>query len=256
MFDSTKPYKRGVLLTQDSSVAKWPRTFTTSAHNRKEHPMASHGNTLEVGQFANLAAAVTKALPRNISHLDARLMAANGEGLADVLSRALRPINVLSQLKTWKTVTVGAYESLHEYERALRQENRILSSGARDLLRKKMTISGTQRKLDLVRVSPTQLGLRADCTYNDVCNRALELGLHLCDLEIGLALQLEHAGRFDDMLYVSMHPYLFEREQVILRLSSSLENKVSILELQQVSPFASFANPSVSLVFVRPQMTM
>ena len=50
------------------------------------------GNTLNIGQFANLVAAVTKALPRNISPRDALAWERNGDKLAKALALALCPL--------------------------------------------------------------------------------------------------------------------------------------------------------------------
>ena len=52
------------------------------------------GNTLNLGQFANLAAAVTKALPRDITPHDALAWEKNGEAHAKALALALRTLPI------------------------------------------------------------------------------------------------------------------------------------------------------------------
>lgn len=50
------------------------------------------GNTLDVPQFANFAAAVLKALPRNMTPEDARRWEENGDKLTATLASALSPL--------------------------------------------------------------------------------------------------------------------------------------------------------------------
>ena len=114
----------------------------------------------------------------------------------------LRPL--VPELTIWKTIRLGVHKTPEAYEQALESKDRI-SDYARQIL-KKISVSQTEIELDLVAVAPADLGLK-NPTYQQICDRAIGLGLEKCPREVGPALRLNYPDQpYGEWLLVAMEP--------------------------------------------------
>jgi hypothetical protein len=210
--------------------------------------MSSHGTALSLGQFAELVAAVTRNLPRDIDPDIADCWVRNGKALAKVLQGSL--CSAAACFPTWKTVELGAVKNAKEYHRVL-EEVGVFISGDADAILSKQTYTDRQTVVELVVLSVADLGFKKTTTYGDVCTRALKLGLELCPAEVGPILRLIYMSQpDDDGIIIAMEPFsASDGTQHIFALWQCL-GRIELLA-NYGNPEFPF-NPDRRLVFVRP----
>lgn len=91
----------------------------------------------------------------------------------------------------FKTITLGLYDSVKAYRKALEHAGFRIGDWASDILNN-IKVSQNQIQMDLVRVSGADLGFKEAVRYDRICARAKELGLELCPAEVGPALRLAY----------------------------------------------------------------
>lgn len=92
--------------------------------------------------------------------------------------------------QTWKTIRLGVHKTPTEYETALEAASFRIGNYARQIL-KEISVSQTEVELELVAVTPASLGLE-NPNYQEICDRAIQLGLERCPAEVGPALRLAY----------------------------------------------------------------
>jgi hypothetical protein len=114
----------------------------------------------------------------------------------------------------WKTVSIGTGEKDgKEMADTLSREGFYVSGssdryGARDIL-DKVEFGSSPEQLDLVRVTPADLGFKEMPSLKAVIARAQELGLNLCPAEVGPRLRLAYKDQSkDDWINVGMVPII------------------------------------------------
>jgi len=108
----------------------------------------------------------------------------------------------------WRTVALGTHSGSEEYRVSLQNAGFRLSGWAQDVLgRKGFVVSAEVRKLPLVKVSVSDLGLTRGAAYRDICDAARRHDLALCPPEVGPALRLAYGDQaLDEILRIGMVP--------------------------------------------------
>jgi len=105
----------------------------------------------------------------------------------------------------WKTIKLGVHRTPDAYEKAFGAAGFRISEYALKIL-KEISVSQAEIELDLVVVTPADLGLK-NPTYQQICDRAIELGLEKCPREVGPALRLDYPDQsYGEWLRVAMEP--------------------------------------------------
>lgn len=103
----------------------------------------------------------------------------------------------------WKTIKLGLHKTPKAYEQVLESAGFKINDFARRIIQN-ITVSQTEVELDLVVVTLAMLGLER-ATYQQICDRAKELGLELCPREVGPALRLAYPDQpYGEWLRVAM----------------------------------------------------
>lgn len=109
---------------------------------------------------------------------------------------------------TWKTISIGNFTNVQEIKKALLDSGFRIGSWADDVLKSSnFTLSTIERKIDLVRITPKDLGFSNGAYRKDIYKRALEVGLKLCPLEVGPQLRLQYLDQPKlESLQIGMEP--------------------------------------------------
>jgi hypothetical protein len=92
----------------------------------------------------------------------------------------------------WKTIQLEKDKSADGFRDALKKEGYTIDCLANYILGTvNLTIDGT-RKVELVKVSMSDLGFTKETKGIDIYHKALSLGLKLCPREVGLELPLQY----------------------------------------------------------------
>jgi hypothetical protein len=156
----------------------------------------------------------------------------------DLHETAGRPSSLSKETPTWKTVTLGTYRSTNALLEALdsegcgrtgqdlaRHETRLIAvsngrpkarplcslgtSAAEIIGSPAFNLSKRKRELDLVVLSPPELGLAANGEYplEEIYGRAERLGFGLCPAEVGAQLRLQYLDQpLGEFLHIAMRP--------------------------------------------------
>ncbi len=101
-------------------------------------------------------------------------------------------------------MTLGVHKTAEAYRAALEDSFRI-SEYAGNVLDSQTPIASAETEVDLVIVTPAELGFTDLPTYGQICDRAIELGLAICPREVGPALRLAYPDQpFGEWLRVAM----------------------------------------------------
>ncbi len=94
--------------------------------------------------------------------------------------------------KTWMTLRLGTFKNVEEIRQALKAGGNNINDWTNNILGKPaFTVSETEQDVELVNVSVRELGFKKGASYTDICERAQELGLDLCHVEVGPQLRLQ-----------------------------------------------------------------
>jgi hypothetical protein len=109
-----------------------------------------------------------------------------------------------SAFPIFKTITLGKYKTPDVYRKAFTMARRHVKLVHADILGS-VTCSQHEIEIDLVVASAGDLGLKHNPAYNDICTRAVEMGLQLCPAEVGAALPLVYYDQpGGETLYIAM----------------------------------------------------
>lgn len=151
-------------------------------------------------------------IAENLPDMDGDIMQGwidNPKGLQNFL-RGLCPPEVASvpfHAKVWKTIKLGAGpKTAGDFRKAIKAAGMKIGERANDILGKS-AFSGTEQKVDLVVVTPKELGFSGNATFQDICSRAIQLGYEPCPAKVGPQLRLQNTDQpKDERLVVAMEP--------------------------------------------------
>lgn len=104
----------------------------------------------------------------------------------------------------WKTITLGLHQSPSAYRAALKANGYRIGDYAGQIL-DKVKASETETQLDLVVKTVADLGFKKGATYQQIYDRAIELGLELCPAEVGPTLRLQYPDQpYGEWLRIAM----------------------------------------------------
>jgi len=135
-----------------------------------------------------------------------------------------QPIKPARDVATWKTITIGTFAD------SIRLRNKLDAMGcniggqaAEILARPTFTVSSHKIDVELVAVSPAQLGFTSDTvTLAAIYARARQLGFELAAAEVGPQLRLQYFDQpIGEFLIVGMEPIkTWSGEPVILNVAN------------------------------------
>lgn len=105
------------------------------------------------------------------------------------------------RLSIWKAIELGApgFRTLDELCAALLAEGMQVPGEAREMLKKIevvhagiLVVSPVHRRIDLFRVSGSDLGFTGRMPYSCICSRAEEFGLRGCPQDVGVQLRRQY----------------------------------------------------------------
>lgn len=108
---------------------------------------------------------------------------------------------------TWKIIKLGTgIKDATGFCTAIGDAKMRIGDWANDILGKPaFKVSDTEQDVDLVVVTPKELGFNGNATYKDICAKANELGLDLCPNEVGPQLRLQYTDQpKDEWLLIAM----------------------------------------------------
>jgi len=128
-----------------------------------------------------------------------------------------------AHFQIWRTITLGAYEGVDAYRRALDSAGIKIGEAADEILgRPAFPNGGTKKDLELVLLTAADLGVEPESSLADVYTRAGQVGLELCPAEAALQLRLDYRNQPPgEALHIAMQPVTTYRgAPVILTLAN------------------------------------
>ncbi len=109
-----------------------------------------------------------------------------------------------TQFPTWKTVTLGTHKNSDALTKAVEQGGAYIYSEARKIMSKpSFMVASEKSTVDLVLVSVRELGFfECEASYAKIVERVQELGLKLCEAEVGPQLCLQSPDPSIDQIKV------------------------------------------------------
>lgn len=115
-------------------------------------------------------------------------------------------------LEVWRTINFGEYKSETIINRMVEDRGSLICEDARRIIASPLFYTSGRRaaaapepKLDLVKVTPRDLGLKQGCMRKDFYARAFELRLKLCPPDLGLELREQPMEPGENMV-IGMEP--------------------------------------------------
>ncbi|MFA5087260.1 MAG: hypothetical protein WC470_03110 [Candidatus Paceibacterota bacterium] len=125
----------------------------------------------------------------------------NPQSLKRVLAEALLPPP--QEFEVWKTVKIGTFQNVDAIRETLRKENVLVQKYANSMLQE-IPLTTSEIEINLVSRSVAELGFKDGAEYEDICQRAKEIGLELCPAEVGPQLSRGYNGQVE--LIIAMEP--------------------------------------------------
>lgn len=131
------------------------------------------------------------------------------EGVKQLLSGELVVFMAAKVWKTWRTLKLGVGpKTADEFLEAIKKAKFEVSDWAKDILGKEAfaeSVSSEDVEVELVIASVADLGFKEGARYEDICKRAVELGLDLCPAEVGPQLRLQYLDQpKGEVLFIAM----------------------------------------------------
>ncbi|HTB30703.1 MAG TPA: hypothetical protein VK808_01680 [Bacteroidia bacterium] len=106
-----------------------------------------------------------------------------------------------------RTITLGTIKSADAYRAMSRKLNYGLERADRIL--NQVPFAQTETQVTICILTLRDLGFDTNVTYKQVCQRALQMGYHLCPAEVGPALRLQYTNQPNWVpLDIAMQPIL------------------------------------------------
>jgi hypothetical protein len=119
------------------------------------------------------------------------------------------PRPLASDVRIWKTITLGTYKGVVAYRDALDSARIKIGDSADEILgRPAFPYTRTKTGVELAVLSAADLGVESDeSSLTDVYKRARQAGLELCPAEVGPQLRLDYRNQpLGDALNIAMEP--------------------------------------------------
>ena len=101
--------------------------------------------------------------------------------------------NIDAPFRVWKTIPIGTFKDVEKLKKVILDAGFCIGDWADDVLNSSSFILTTKpTKINLVRISVAKLGFKKGAYRKDIYERALELGLKLCPLEVSPYLRLQY----------------------------------------------------------------
>jgi hypothetical protein len=145
-------------------------------------------------------------------------------------------LHFLNRLKTkfrrtadwqvWKTIEIGTHGSIEALKKAIEGSGGEIDGFARNMF-EKVRLAKHITKLELVKVTPLQLGCKNNVQYQTIMKAGLSKGLELCPAEVGPQLHRQYADMPEaECIHVAMEPInLFGGALVIFVLENCIAEK-------------------------------
>jgi hypothetical protein len=147
---------------------------------------------------------------------------AQGEAIPGAQSSGVN-LNKPAHFQIWRTITLGTYNGVDAYRRALESAGIKIGDAADEILGRPTFPYGTMKTdVELVLVSAADLGVETESSLADVYKRARQVGLELCPAEVGLQLRLDYRNQpRREALTIAMEPVAtYSGEPTILALAN------------------------------------
>ncbi|MGW1422927.1 hypothetical protein ACWAT4_22765 [Bradyrhizobium manausense] len=135
-----------------------------------------------------------------------------------------QPIKSARDVATWKTITIGTFPDSLTLRNALDSKGCNVGGQAAEILaRPTFTISSRKTNVELVDLSPAQLGFTSHTvTLASVYARAQQLGLELAEAEVGPQLRIQYFDQpIGEFLIIGMEPIkTWSGEPIILNVAN------------------------------------
>ncbi|MBC9879303.1 hypothetical protein G8O24_18340 [Bradyrhizobium sp. INPA01-394B] len=135
-----------------------------------------------------------------------------------------QPVSSAREVATWKTITIGTFADTLALRNALDSRGCNVGGQAAEILaRPAFTISSHRANVELVDLSPAQLGFTSDTvTLANVYARARQLGFELAAAEVGPQLRLQYLDQpIGEFLIIAMEPIkTWSGEPIILNVAN------------------------------------
>jgi uncharacterized protein YjiS (DUF1127 family) len=119
------------------------------------------------------------------------------------------PVRTAADIPVWKTIAIGTFKDLFALHRAMAAVGCSVGKSADEILaRPAFTLSGKKAEVELLAVSPAELGFQGEtATLRDIYAHAQRLGLRLSPAEVAPQLRLQYFDQpIGEFLVVAMDP--------------------------------------------------
>ena len=135
-----------------------------------------------------------------------------------------QPIRSARDVATWKTITIGTFADSLALRNELASKGCNVGAQAAEILaRPTFTVSSQKTNVELLDLSPAQLGFTSDTvTLASVYARAQQFGLELAAAEVGPQLRLQYLDQpIGEFLIIGMDPIkTWSGEPIILNVAN------------------------------------
>jgi hypothetical protein len=112
------------------------------------------------------------------------------------------------QIFAWRTIKLGTFSDVKSLIQTTTDAGFKIGDWAKDVLNSEMfALSSVERDVNLVKITPKELGFADGAHRIDIYKKAQELGLELCPLEVGPQLRLQYVDQpYLESLQIGMEP--------------------------------------------------
>ena len=175
-------------------------------------------------------------------------------------------VRTAADIPVWKTIAIGTFKDLSALRSAMAAVGCSAGNSADEILaRPAFTLSGKKTEVELLAVSPAELGFQGEtATLRDIYAHAQRLGLRLSPAEVAPQLRLQYFDQpIGEFLLVAMEPIrTWAGEPVILTVANGGAGLILIgqdgrddLEIPVTSRFVfvrpDLSNPAESTAFAK-----
>jgi hypothetical protein len=131
------------------------------------------------------------------------------ESFAEAIVKTARALKIADgKFTTWKTIRLGVHQNVKALKRALEVGGNRISNYDTDLMcQSAFSFAKKPEDAELVRVTVRELGFDKGTSLREILARGTELGLKICEPEIGPGLRLNYSDQpSDEVLWIAMNP--------------------------------------------------
>ncbi|MFZ3054788.1 MAG: hypothetical protein WA091_02315 [Minisyncoccales bacterium] len=109
------------------------------------------------------------------------------------------------KFEIWKIIRIGVFHNVYAIRNAIEQAGMKIGNYANDILGK-IDLAPSETNINLVVLSVADLGLKDGTKYEEICERAKEIGLELCPAEVGPCLRSQYKNQPNGEVIIAMEP--------------------------------------------------